>query len=90
MKLELTFGRALCYAPTFEINDIRADTGDFGDQYDREPEEAEDYACADMQFTRNPPTEDILKKYEISEVEYYEIAEKLEEGLSFGCCGWCV
>ena len=90
MNLELKFGTALCYTPTFRINGKDADTRDFGEQYDRSPDTAEDYGCGDMQFTRIPPTASVLSKYEISVDEYHEIAANLEDGLSFGCCGWCV
>ena len=90
MKLELEFGTALCYTPTFRVNGIPADSDDFGEQYDRNPEQAEDYACGDMQFTRIPAKPDILEKYGITKIEYEFIAEKLEIGLSFGCCGWCI
>ncbi|MFH2115102.1 MAG: hypothetical protein ABIJ86_11410 [Spirochaetota bacterium] len=90
MKLELEFGSALCYTPTFTINGIDADSEDFGEQYDRSPDTAEDYACGDMQFTRVPPKPEVLEKYEITEAEYALVADQLESGLSFGCCGWCV
>lgn len=90
MKLELEFGTAYCYTSTFIINGSDADHKDFGEQFDRSPETAEDYACGDMQFTRIPATPEVLEKYGITEVEYNLIAGLLEEGLSFGCCGWCV
>jgi len=88
--LLLEFGTSLCYTTTFIINGVSADEDDFGEKYDRNPEGAEDYACGDMQFTRNPSTLDVLDKYSINEGEYADVCEKLEEGLSFGCCGWCV
>ena len=90
MKLELEFGSALCYVPTFVINGVNADTDDFGEKYDRSPETAEDYACGDMQFTSIPPSPKVLEKYHITEAEYSVIAGQLESGLSFGCCGLCV
>jgi hypothetical protein len=90
MKLKLEFGTALCYTPTFTINGILADSYDFGEQGDRTPEEAEDYACGDMQFTRVPATPEVLAKYGITGPEYELIAGQLEVGLSFGSCGWCV
>ena len=90
MKLELEFGTALCYTPTFKINDIAANSEDFGEKYDRDFENAEDYACGDMQFTRVPPKPEVLEKYGITEAEYSVIAGQLEAGLSFGCCGRCV
>jgi len=90
MKLELTFGEALCYTTKFLINNIEADYYDFGEKYDRNEEEAEEYGCEDMQFTRLPSTPEILIKYKITEAEYEEVASQLKEGLSFGECGWCV
>jgi len=90
MKLELKFGTHLCYTPLFKINGIQASEDDFGEKYDRSPETAEGYACGNMQYTRNPSSPEILEKYAITEGEYSQIAERLEEGLSFGCCGRCV
>jgi len=95
MKLELTFfgalcTTALCATNKFTINDITASSGDFGDKYDYSPEEADDYGCGNMQFTRKEPSSAILTKYNVTKEEYNEIAEKLEEGLSFGNCGWCI
>lgn len=89
MKLELECGTSLCYIRFFRVNGIKADENDFGDQYDRSPETAENYGCGDMQFTRIPPKPEILEKYGISKAEYALIADQLENGLSFGCCGLC-
>ena len=90
MNLEIEFGTSLCYTPVFRINGIEADYSDFGEKYDRDPDSAEDYACGDMQFTATPPTDAVLSKYEITLAEYAVVARQLEEGLSFGSCGWCV
>lgn len=90
MKLEFEVMSALCEMKTFIINGVNAEYEDFGEKYDHNREEAEDYGCGDMRFTRNEPTTEILKKYSINEKEYGAICEKLEEGLSFGGCGWCV
>ena len=90
MKLELEFGHSLCYTLTFTINGIDADQNDFGEKYDRAPEDAEDYPCGDMQFTRVPAKPEVLAKYGITGPEYELIAGQLEVGLSFGSCGWCV
>jgi len=43
-----------------------------------------------MQFTGVEATAEVLEKYKITKDEYNEIVAKLEEGLSFGSCGWCV
>ena len=90
MKLEIEFGHAFCYVPLFIINGIEADYDDFGEKYDRSPETAPDYGCGDMQFTRIPAKPEVLTKYAITELEYEFIAGKLEVGLSFGRCGWCI
>lgn len=90
LTLALEFGSAFCYTPTFEVNGVEAEWEDFGEKYDRSPETAEDYGCGDMQFTMSPPTKEVLDKYQIDEEQYEEIARKLEDGLSFGNCGWCV
>ena len=71
------------------MNGVTADYNDFGEKDDMASDEAEDYCCGDMRFERREATADILEKYKITEVEYSEICEKLEDGLSFGCCGWC-
>jgi hypothetical protein len=90
MKLKLKIFSALCSAKVFEINDIPADTSDFGESYDASPEEAKRYACGNRVFERIPSTKQILKKYKINQKEYDEIASELEEKLSWGSCGWCV
>lgn len=90
MELKLEIFGALCSTSEFEINGVAADSDDFGEQYDHDQENAEDYACGDMRFERKASTTEVLDKYKITESEYQEIAEKLEDGLSFGCCGWCV
>lgn len=89
MKLKLEIYGSLCSTSSFEVNDVTADDADFGEQGDMDEEGAEDYCCGDMQFERKNSTGEVLEKYKITEAEYSEICEKLEEGLSFGCCGWC-
>jgi len=90
MEYTLTIYGCLCATKEFVINGISADSGDFGTQGDRNSWEAEDYACADMQFNREPATQTILDKYGISLDEYDTIASELEDRFSFGSCGWCV
>jgi hypothetical protein len=90
MAHEIKFGTALCCTPVFVINGINADSDDFGEQYDHYPDSAEDYACGDMKFDTKAPEPCVLQKYKIDELEYWTIANKLAEGLSFGSCGWCV
>jgi len=90
MKLKIESYSALCALRKFSINNINADMDDFVDQYDHAPHLAEDYACGDMRADIKPTSEDVLTKYGITINEYNEIAEKVAEKVSFGCCGWCV
>ena len=89
MEYTIKVYHALCETQEFTINGIRADSSDFGEHYDHDQENAEDYCCGNMRFDPKPHTEEILKKYGITPEEYTEIADKLSEELSFGCCGWC-
>jgi hypothetical protein len=89
MNLKLEFCRYLCAVEKFEVNGISADKDDFGEKYDRDPHAAEPYGCGDMRFTRIDSTPEVLAKYGITETEYEEVCGELENGLSFGHCGWC-
>ena len=89
MNFELKFCGALCVTSEFIINGVCAKYSDFGEKYDRDPENADDYCCGDMQFTRIAATKKVLDKYAITEEEYSKICDKLESRLSFGACGWC-
>ena len=83
-----------CALRKFRINGTPADTYDFGENYDHEPEEAEPYGCGCHEFDAN--REDMTKikttcdKYHITLEEYLEICNSLEEKLYVGRCGWCV
>ena len=90
MKLEIEVYSALCSLSIFKINDIEAEEEDFVYKYDHSPETSEDYSCGDMRADIKIPTDDILEKYKINLTEYNEIAFKVAEKVSFGCCGWCV
>lgn len=90
MKLEIEVYDALCSLSIFKINDIDAEEEDFVNKYDHSPGTAEDYACGDMRADIKMPTNDILEKYKINLTEYNEIASKVADEVSFGCCGWCV
>jgi hypothetical protein len=76
--------------PNNQLNGIDIDYDDFGEKYDRDRGSAEPYGCGDMQFTRKQSTEEVLKKYDITEEYYSIICDQLEDILSFGGCGWCV
>lgn len=90
MDLKFKVYGCLCAMELFEVNGVPADSDDFGTQGDEDRENAEDYACGDMRFRRKEPLPEVLEKYHLTEDEYAEVAGKLEEGLSFGRCGWCV
>lgn len=90
MDLDIEFASCLCYTPTFKINGVSAKYDDFGEKYDRDPDNAEEYGCGDMRFTGKPATEEVLNKYKINIFDYEFICTQLEEGLSFGQCGYCV
>lgn len=90
MKLEIEVYDALCSLSKFKINSIDAEESDFVYKYDHDSENAEDYGCGDMSADIQPCSQEILKKYQITETEYNEVAEKVSELVSFGCCGWCI
>lgn len=89
MILELKIYQYFCATKVFRINGVDADADDFGNHYDRDPSNAEDYCCGNMRFTRKSPTQDVLNKYFINESEYAQIAERLEDELTWGSCGLC-
>lgn len=89
MNIKIETYNCLCETKVFQVNGIDADWSDFGDKYDREPENAEDYCCADMRFTAKPATQEILNKYKINDNEYSKVCDVLADKLSWGCCGWC-
>jgi len=81
---------SLCSLETFIINGIQADEDDFVNKYDHSPETAEAHACGDMRADIKSVSLNVLEKYKINADEYSEIAEKVAEAVSFGCCGLCV
>lgn len=89
MDLKLKIYRRLFSTEVFEINGVDADYDDFGEKYDR-GSDAENYACANMQFTGKDSTPEILSKYSITQSEYDDVVSELADKLSFGSCGWCV
>jgi len=89
MKLEIVASKNYCTLSVFKINGINADEDDFVIKYDHSPEMAYQYECGDMRADSIPASDEVLRKYGISSSEYIEIAEKVAEELSFGCCGLC-
>lgn len=79
-----------CELAEFKINGIPADKNDFGfSQDDGDREDVEPYCCSCNKFTSVESNPDVLKKYGITEEEYGEICDRLEEELYVGACGWC-
>jgi hypothetical protein len=93
MNLKLEFCRFSCETKIFSINDIKADYKDFVDKYDhnilKEKETMEGDCCGNMSCDILESKEKILNKYKITKEDYYEIAENLYKGLSFGHCHLC-
>ena len=89
LQIEIVHGDP-CYAEVFKINGIEADIDDFGESKDVSPEIAEHYGCGCRRFITNPPTQDLLEKYGLSETQYYDVCYKLQKELFVGKCGWCV
>lgn len=90
MQLVLYMYQALCKPSVFEINGRQADYKDFGVQRDINSDPENPYGCGDMTFTRYiVPMLGIKEKYNITDEEYNEVCNTLEEKLSWGSCGWC-
>ena len=82
---------ALCHIFDLKINGKDAYEDDFITKRDVNPERAEPYGCGNMKgFSLDKPKKEILEKYELTEEEFFHIAEELAGAVSFGNCGWCV
>lgn len=83
-----------CELEVFTINGKKADSFDFGMTSDHKEDYGDDeiaaYGCCDRHFESEPPTEEVLHKYNITEKEYYDICCELENKLYVGSCGWCI
>lgn len=101
MKIELEIENCYCDTKVFKINDIIADSKDFGIVEDIEPynlEEADEFddihwCCGNAKFIINMDRKHvgkIMTKYQITFEEYKEIADLLEKKLSFGSCCYCL
>lgn len=90
MKLEIKEAAYYCEPEKFIINDIEADSSDFGEKKDMRPDLRPPYGCGDMQFIPyEQPTKDVLERYHINEDEYHEICDKLVDIISIGRCCLC-
>ena len=79
-----------CELETFTINGKFAVSFDFGETFDHNKRLKKHYGCSDMRFEPQPPTKEVLAKYNITEEEYNKICDELEDKLCVGSCGWCV
>ena len=81
-----------CELMTFTINDIDADSTDFGRNVDNAEWDAPDYGCGCREFERYTEKDNIkncMEKYSLTWEEYYEICDMLEQALRVGQCSWC-
>lgn len=78
-----------CSLEEFSIKGKESDEDDFGVGYDADESSAPDGCCGNRVFKRKPATDGVLSKYGITTSEYNQIADVLEEELSFGSCSWC-
>lgn len=78
-----------CELKIFTINGKDADSRDFGDTLDHITEEREPYCCSNKYFEQKPSTREVLDKYNITEEEYHNICNELENKLYVGACSWC-
>ena len=82
-----------CELEIFTINGKKANSNNFGSTVDHK-EDCDDeivaYGCYNRYFESKSPTEEVLHKYNITEEEYYDICNELENKLHEGSCGWCV
>ena len=88
-KIEIETYTHSCGASLFYINGMDADTDDFGEMVDCNPEEAPEYGCGNRMFVIKNATQSVLDKYVITLKEYDEIARELKEKLSIGMCCMC-
>lgn len=83
-----------CATDVFMINGIHAYVRDFGYKLDRNPDNATNttwtVGCGDMRFTRKKYSDKILEKYGITEQDYKEVCDRLEELLAIGKCDDCL
>ena len=90
IDMKLKIYDCLCATEVFVINGIVADSSDFGEKDDTMPWDAPEYGCGNMEFIPyEHPTDEVLKKYGITEYQFHEIAAELACSLSFGRCAWC-
>lgn len=87
--IHLKVYNAYCATQEFVVNGIPADSSDFGESFDEDWKNAEEYGCGNHVWRGRPATSEVLAKYNITPAQYAEVVNRLEEGLSFGQCGLC-
>lgn len=86
-----TYSCSPCRTERFVINGIDANVDDFGEMDDTDRRNAEPYGCGCMEFIPDETCmKDAVKKYNITEAEFFEVQHKLMEKLHVGSCGWCI
>jgi len=86
MKLQLIQSKSCpCSLEQFIINDIIADYEDFG-EIDKE---SNGHECQIFGFKAKDPSDEILKKYEITLDEYDQVCNKLDV-IFMGYCQLCI
>lgn len=89
MTLEIRHLRNLpCELEIFKINGIDADQEDFGEGSSNLGNVFSN-GCSHKFIPYKRPTEAVLSKYGITEDEYSEICDKLEDELYVSACGLC-
>ena len=87
MTLKCHYG---CDVEEFTVKGKPADEEEFGKHEDENPEYAQlPLCCGNMLFTAWEPADDILKKYDLTMDEYWEVCYWLDKALSFGSCDQC-
>lgn len=78
-----------CMVTDITIGQVIGNIFDFGIIEDLSPDINHD-GCQDRGFVPFSPTPIILKKYDLQQKQYYDIALKLKALLHFGKCDKCV
>jgi len=90
MILEIEESDTACCLKKFKINGKWAIIDDFVDHYDHAPKANKDNGCGNMKADVIPPTDDVLKYYNISKTEHLRIAQIIADKTSWGNCSACV
>ena len=82
---------------SYYINGVYLERDDFGEGYDEggycDDEDVEAYGCVNRVFNvwiDEAHLVSAMKKYNITQEEYFDIQNKLADILYIGECGWCI